>query len=221
MLYVVAVDGPAASGKSSVAKRVSSALNIPYINTGNMYRAVTYAARQSGLSLNPPEPAALEKLLASITLDYRETAPGTFELFLDNRLCGAEIRTPEVTAAVSTVAAQPVVRRWLVERQRALAERMSLVMEGRDIGTDVFPDAKYKFFLTASPLERARRRLAQDGETFDGATLESVAAEIAARDKMDSERPVSPLRQAPGAILIDSSALTLDQTTTAILDHIR
>lgn len=218
---VIAIDGPAASGKSSVAKAVALKLGIPYINTGNMYRAVTFAAQSAGISLNPPDIAALKHLLTKTTLDYCEVAQGSFELFLNGTRCGAEIRTPVVTAEVSAVAAVPEIRNWLTERQRGLAEKMSLVMEGRDIGTVVFPSAAYKFFLTASPLVRAQRRLAQSGETPDHATVESVAAMITERDFMDSNRAVSPLRQAENAIFLDNSGLTLHETIQLVLSKIK
>lgn len=216
--YVVAIDGPAASGKSSAAQRVAIALGIPYINTGNMYRAVTFAALSARI-LPPADSDTLEILLSQTTLEYRQTDSG-YQLFLNGTRCGAEIRTPEVTSFVSAVAAVPEVRNWLMSRQRSIAESLSVVMEGRDIGTVVFPNAKFKFFLTATPRVRAERRLAQEGETIPGATVDSVAAEIAARDQLDSTRAVAPLCKAPDAILIDSSQLTLDQTVSAILKHI-
>ena len=211
---VIAIDGPAASGKSSAAKAVSERLGAPYVNTGNMYRAVTLAAMRKGSE--PSNPELLREVLNSIELEYVERDE-KLKLFLDGEDVEAAIRTPEVAANVSAVAAVPEVREWLVARQREFADLGMIVMEGRDIGTVVFPNAKFKFFLTASPEERARRRLEQSGETFDGATLETVATEIAERDRMDSTRKTAPLRKAEDAVLIDSSDKSLEQVVDAII----
>jgi cytidylate kinase len=218
---VVAIDGPAASGKSTVARLVARRLDAIYVNTGNMYRAVTLAALRRFGETAPFEPAALESMLSGIALEYAGDAEGEPRLLLDGEDVEKEIRSPKVSSKVSAVAAVPAVREWLVEKQRSFAKRGMIVMEGRDIGTVVFPNAKHKFFLTASPEVRARRRLAQDGECPDGATVASVAEEIAARDKMDMERAVSPLKRAEDATLIDSGDLSAEQVAEKIVAKIK
>lgn len=212
---VIAIDGPAASGKSTIAKRLSERLGIPYVNTGAMYRAIAWKAMKSGVDMG--NPMALEALLPSLSMRYHPGAPCGRELEINGEFPGGELRSPEVSEQACKVAALPQVRAWLVGRQRTMAGEGMIVMEGRDIGTDVFPDARHKFFLTASPRVRAMRRLAQGGETPDGATVDSVAREIAARDEMDMKRAVAPLRKAADAILIDSSDMTVEQVLEMII----
>jgi cytidylate kinase len=181
---VIAIDGPAASGKSSAAGLVAEKLKIPYINTGNMYRAITFTAMQKGFQpgiIN--QDTLIEEILQNTTLEYVEDSEGKLKLELNGKQVEAEIRTPEVAKHVSLIAAIPEVRAWLIKNQRKFADKGMIVMEGRDIGTVVFPNARFKFFLTASPEVRAERRLNQDGETTEEATVQSVAAEIAQRDK--------------------------------------
>ncbi len=217
---VIAIDGPAASGKSTAARQVAEALGVPYVNTGNLYRAVAWAALARGI--DPALPGAdLAPVLATLSLEHRRDPDGSLTLLVDGRPAGAEIRSPEVAKRVSQVAARPEVRAWLVARQRACAALGLIVMEGRDIGTVIFPRARFKFFLTASPEVRARRRLAQDGEVPADATVASVAAEIARRDEMDSNRTHAPLRQAPDAELVDSSGLTIEQVVARIAGRVR
>jgi cytidylate kinase len=199
---VIAIDGPAASGKSTVAKLIARRLGIPYINTGNMYRAVTLFLLENSI---PLESAAVTAALPGLSLAYVRGTGGDFQIILNQINPGEKLRSPEVAACVSTVAAMPVVRAWLVEKQRQFAASGQVVMEGRDIGTVIFPDARYKFFVTATPEERARRRLAQTSENPDGATIESVAQAIAERDKLDAERAVAPLRRADDALLLDTT----------------
>ena len=175
--FQVAIDGPAASGKSTVAKLLAKRIGGYYINTGDMYRAVAWQALFHGVA-----PEDVVKLLPSFDLRYR-IVDGVPTLFLNDAVVPHDaIRSPEVSAIVSQVAAVPAVREWMLDRQRECKEVGIVIMEGRDIGTVIFPQAKFKFFVTASPMERARRRLAQKGEVADGATLESVAADIAKRD---------------------------------------
>jgi len=217
----IAIDGPAASGKSTVARAVAERLGACYINTGEMYRTLAWVAIEAGLA---PErdTAAILRLLEGLEIGYQPGADGRLVLMLNGRPVPLQaIRAPRVTSAVSAVAAVPEVRTWMVARQQASARQGLIVMEGRDIGTVVLPAARHKFFVTASPAERARRRLAQSGETYDGATLETVAAEIAERDRLDSTRPVSPLRPAADALLVDTTALTIDQVVALVVAHIR
>ena len=216
---VIAIDGPAASGKSTVASHLARLLSIPYVNTGSMYRAVTYAVLENKIDYN--DEAALKKFLESIKLDYTADINGNFTLSLNGRFLDSELVTPEVNANVSPVAAIPRVREMLKTLQRSLAEKQRIVMEGRDIGSVVFPDAKWKFFVTASPEVRAKRRLDQSKESYSSATLEEIAASIAERDRIDSQRAVAPLKQCEDAILVDSSNMNVEETVNFIAERIR
>jgi cytidylate kinase len=216
----IAIDGPAASGKSTVAKRLATVLNAAYVDTGQMYRALTWLALREGV--DPKEDAdAVLALLDRFDLQLARGADGRIELQLDaGPVPAAEVRGPEVAACVSYVARIPKVREWMVTRQRASAEFGLIVMEGRDIGTVVFPRARLKFFVTASPEARATRRLAQEDETVCGATLASVAAEIAARDRLDSTRAVAPLRPADDAEIVDTTELSIDDVVDALQQRV-
>lgn len=205
---IVAIDGPAGAGKSSVARAVAGRLGFAHMDTGAMYRAITLAAISGRIDLT----------------DQRQldAAVGAIEMDLDSsivRLGGEDVtsrlRTSDVTDAVSAVAARPMVRAALVPLQKQLARDHDVVVEGRDIGSVVFPDAEVKIYLTASAQERVRRRMRQLGEAIDGGTLEH---EIRARDTADASRPLSPLQQAPEAHRIDSTEMTLDEVTDAIVE---
>jgi len=214
---VIAIDGPAASGKSTIAALLAAKLHIPYINTGNMYRAITMYALDSGIDLETEcTNEVFSPLLDTLKLDYIQTASGDYELQVNGILPGSKLRSPEVAAFVSPVATLAFVRDWLKDLQRDSAKLGLIVMEGRDIGTVIFPDAAFKFFLTATPEERARRRLAQAGETFDGATLESVARDIAERDHIDSSRAIAPLKPAADAEIVDTTCMTINE----IIDYL-
>ena len=215
----VAIDGPAASGKSTIAQAIASHLDATYINTGEMYRSLTQYCISQGI--NPEtESDKIVNCLNEIDVSYKEVNGKSQLTCCGHVVDRSSIRTPEITSKVSIVAKIPEVRKWMVERQRDSAKVGLLVMEGRDIGTVVFPQAKWKFFLTASPEERARRRLAQDGEIPDGATLESVAKAIADRDEMDRNRKISPLKAAEDAIAVDTTGLSIDEVLNKILSHI-
>ncbi len=215
---VIAIDGPAASGKSTIAQKVADRLGGFYISTGNMYRAITLHAMRSKVDLSSNiNPSHMDKALASLELSYDNAADGKLKLILNGKAADSAIRSPDVAKYVSKVAAMENVRAWLKGRQRELASLGLIVMEGRDIGTIIFPDARHKFFLTASPEVRARRRLAQSGETVEGSTVASVAKEIAERDEMDSKRSIAPLKKADDAILIDSSDMNIEQVVESIV----
>ncbi|MBQ4106362.1 MAG: (d)CMP kinase [Lentisphaeria bacterium] len=219
---VIAIDGPAASGKSTVAALVAQALGALNVNTGAMFRAVTLAGMQRGITTAAMcTEERFRDILDHITLTYATNADGKLELQLDGDFPGAKLRSPEVAALVSPVATLGCVRDYLKQWQRSLAGTHLLVMEGRDIGTAVFPDARWKYFITASPEERARRRLNQSGETFTGATLEQVAAEIAERDRIDSTRAIAPLKPAPDAVLIDTTGMTIEDVVEQITRQVR
>lgn len=216
----ITLDGPAASGKSTIAKLVAEKLKAFYINTGDMYRTLTAQVMKRNIDVHT-ETDKIVALLDEIEVCYSLAEDGSYELLCDGvAVQPEEIRNPQVTAQVSHVAKIPEVRNWLVGRQRQSAELGLIVMEGRDIGTVVFPDAEFKFYVTASPLVRAQRRLAQDGEVLEGATVEKVAAEIAERDELDMNRAVSPLRPAADAKLVDTSDLTVDEVITEICSYI-
>ncbi|MBQ9336381.1 MAG: (d)CMP kinase [Lentisphaeria bacterium] len=219
---VIAIDGPAASGKSSVAKIIAERLRIPYISTGALYRALAWKWKQLGHSIDEMTALPMTEFLASTKLACK-CAPegGLFEAEIDGKCPGAELHTQEISAGASRIATMPEVRTWLLDVQRDMAGERRIVMEGRDIGTAIFPDALHKFFLTASPEVRAERRLKQSGEPFDDAALKRVAAEIAARDEQDRTRKTAPLKQAEDAVFLDNSSLDLEQTVQFILDAVR
>ena len=219
---VIAIDGPAASGKSSVAKQIAERLHIPYISTGALYRALAWKWKQLGRTPEEMKEGAMTDFLGTTKLSCR-CAPegGLFEVEIDGQCPGEALHTQEISAGASKIATLPEVRAWLLDVQRNMAGEQRIVMEGRDIGTAIFPDARHKFFLTASPEVRAERRLKQSGEPFDDAALKRVAAEIAARDEQDRSRKTAPLRQAEDAVFLDNSEMDLEQTLQFILDAVR
>ena len=208
---IIAIDGPAGAGKSSVARRVATRLGFTYIDSGAMYRALgLWALRQN---LDPSDRHRMEQLAlaADIALDSANAL-----VFLNGEDVTDDIRTPAASSAASQVAAIPAVRRAMVDKQRAIAAERNVVMEGRDIGTVVFPQAHVKIFLDAHPGTRVDRRRLQTG----GAKSD-IAGEIADRDRRDSTRSDSPLAQAPDAIYVDSTSLTLEEVEEAVLRLVR
>lgn len=210
----VAIDGPAGAGKSTVARKVAEQLGYIYIDTGAMYRAVTLAANRAGIGSGDCE--ALGELAAKLHIRLMPGEQGQIVL-LDEEDVTEEIRTREVTLRVSEVASHEPVRIRLVELQRLLAADKGIVMDGRDIGSHVLPDAELKIFLTASVGIRALRRFKELGHD-GGVTLEQLEQEIAARDHSDEQREVSPLVCASDAVVVDSSELTIDQVVALIVD---
>ena len=201
---IVAIDGPAGAGKSTVAREVARRLGAAYLDTGAMYRALTLLAVRRGVAAS--DGAALVALARHHPVEIVPTGDGD-RVFVDGEDVTAEIRTPEVAALVSEVSAHPGVREQMVAAQRALMSRGDWVSDGRDVGSTVWPDAEVKVFLTASPEERARRRcaeLAARGMELDEA---QVLADVRRRDELDTTREASPLRVADGAVVIDSSDL--------------
>jgi CMP/dCMP kinase len=207
----VAIDGPVGSGKTLNGKTLAAEVGHLYLDTGAMYRAVAYLALTNGVDLDngPGLLAMLAHHTISILADA--SAPAGYRVLIDEGDTGDRLFDPDVAAAVSTVAALPAIRAELVERQRAIAAQGPVVMAGRDIGTVVLPDARHKFFLTASVDERARRRQAEFHERGLDVPFEEVRAQIVERDRLDSTRAVSPLRAAPDAITIDSTNLQPDE----------
>jgi cytidylate kinase len=208
---VIAIDGPAGSGKSTVAKAVASRLGLDYLDTGAMYRSVAFAALRGGVD---PEDAEVVSNLAR-NIDLQIDTNGT--VIVDDVDATIEIRGPEVTRAVSIVAANPDVRKEMRTRQRQwVAKRGGGVMEGRDIGTVVFPEARLKVYLDASPEVRAARR----SKEVSDLSYETVATDLARRDALDQNRTHDPLRTASDAVTIDTSDLTVDQIVDAIMGHL-
>ncbi|WP_197681391.1 (d)CMP kinase [Planococcus donghaensis] len=210
----IAIDGPAAAGKSTIAKIVAEKLGYVYIDTGAMYRAITMKALAKGINMASNEEAG--KLLAETEIDLQPSEDGQL-VFLDKQNVTEAIRSQNVTKAVSEMAAHELVRMRMVELQQQLAEGRGVVMDGRDIGTHVLPDAALKVFMSASVEERARRRFVENQKRDILTSLEELQAEIAKRDKMDSEREVAPLRQAEDAIYLDTTTLTIEQAAQEIL----
>lgn len=205
----VAIDGPSGAGKSTLARRLAADLGCTYVDTGAMYRAVGLYAVRSGI--DPRDAPAVQALLPDIRLDIR-LLDGTQHIYLNGEDVSQAIRAEEIGMAASGVSANPAVRAFLLDAQRALAASRSVLMDGRDIGTVVLPDADVKIFLTASPQARAERRcreLAQKGQPAD---YEKVLADICLRDEQDTHRAAAPLRQAEDAVFVDTSALTFDES---------
>ncbi|MGG3574961.1 (d)CMP kinase [Bacillus gobiensis] len=215
----IAIDGPAAAGKSTVAKIVAMKKSFIYIDTGAMYRAVTYAAIKNQIDL--ADENQLAELLKRTTIDL-VVESGKQKVFVNNDEVTDEIRTDEVSNQVSLVAKHGQVRESLVARQRKMAEQGGVVMDGRDIGTHVLPDAEVKIFLLASVQERAKRRFEENKKKGYDVNYDILVEEIAKRDKLDSEREISPLRKAEDAIEIDTTSLSIQEVAEKILqivDH--
>jgi cytidylate kinase len=211
---VVAIDGPAGAGKSTIAKRVAARLGFTYIDSGAMYRAVAlWALRRN---VDPGDMHRMEQLAIAAEI---ELLPGRIRL--NGEDVTDAIRTPEVSAGASKVAVIPGVRRALVAKQRAMGERASVVMEGRDIGTVVFPHADVKVFLDADPRERVRRRIEDVRAAGEEIPETALAAQMKERDQRDSTRADGPLAQAPDAAYLDSTSLTVEEVEEAILKMVR
>jgi len=211
---VVAIDGPAGAGKSTLARRVAARLGFTYIDTGAMYRAAALWALKRNVKWDDSH--RMEQLAIAAEI---ELSPGRIRL--NGEDITEAIRTPEVSSGASRVAVIPGVRRAMVEKQRAMGERASVVMEGRDIGTVVFPNADVKIFLDAAPEERVRRRVRESQAKGEEVSEAVVAAQIKERDLRDSTRSDAPLAQAPDATYLDSTVLSLDDVEEAILKIVR
>ena len=204
--FIIALDGPSGSGKSTIANILAKKLKISYLNTGSMYRALTLFFLENGIT---NEDKIELDFLQNIKIDINED-----RVFLNGKDVSEEIRNKIVTENVSWVSSIPLVRKYLVDMQRKISENKSIILDGRDIGTVVFPNAKYKFFLVASSEIRAKRRYEQN--EIDK-SLEEIQKDIEKRDYIDSHREISPLKKASDAIEIDSSNLTIDETIDEIL----
>jgi cytidylate kinase len=218
--HVIAIDGPAGSGKSSVSRKVAAALNWVMLDTGAMYRAITCAVLEAGVT---PEDSAKVAEIAKLVGVRVDTDPNVSTVFLNGVDVTNEIRSTEVTAAVSAVSAVIAVRERLVELQRETVSKSQhgIVIEGRDIGSVVLPDAKLKIYLTADPRVRAFRRSSERGNTVTEADLDAMQANIMERDSRDSSRDISPLQVATDAVVIDTSHMSLGQVVDAVTDLAR
>ena len=213
-IFRIAIDGPSGAGKSTIAKAVAKALDIDYIDTGAMYRAIGYKIDQEGVPFE--EGDALASLLDSTDIDFVSG-----DIILDGVIVNDLIRTPEVSMLASKCSVLPSVRAKLVEIQRGMGMRKSVIMDGRDIGTNVLKDAEYKIFLTASAEERADRRFKELQEKGETQTWEEVLADIKQRDYNDMTRELNPLRKADDAIELDTTGMGIDEVVAAVLDIVK
>lgn len=214
MVHNIAIDGPAGAGKSTVAQKVAKELSFVYVDTGAMYRAMALYLLRKGVNREKPDEIGEACQNAEISIEYQN---GEQIVLLDGENVNAHLRTEEVSAMASVSSAMPRVREKLLDLQRKLARTMSVVMDGRDIGTTILPDADVKIYLTASSLTRARRRYLEYQEKGEACDLAEIQKMIEERDQRDMTREISPLCQAEDAVLVDSSELTIDETVEKIL----
>lgn len=215
---VIAVDGPAGSGKSTLARLLAEKLHFTYIDTGAMYRAVALRAYEQGIDIEDED--SLKNLCSKINL-YFENKNGINRIFIDGDDYSEKIRTPFVSQLSSKVSSKKTVRDAMVRLQRLLAAKGSVIMEGRDIGTVVFPDANLKFYIDASPEVRGRRRYAELKEKGENVSLDTIIAEEKARDKQDSTREHAPLKKADDAVLIDTSNMNLEEVLNVMMKTVK
>lgn len=215
----IAIDGPGGAGKSTLSKKLAKHFNLVYIDTGAMYRAAGLACVRKGINIKE-QPKDAINIVENTTIDLIPDEAGQ-KIILNGEDVTGLIRTPEISMAASDVSAIPEVRIRLVEMQRKLAETKDVIMDGRDIGTYVLPDAPIKIFLTASPEERAKRRFLELTERGEACRYEDVLAELLTRDKNDSTRAFSPLKQAEDSILVDTSEMNFDDSLTHLITIIQ
>ena len=211
---IIAVDGPAGAGKSTISKLIAKKLNINYIDTGAMYRAVTYKCLSEGVDVK--NEAAVIEVAKRTDIDFRDN-----NIYLDSKVVNEEIRTREVSANVSDVAKIREVRYLMVDVQREIGTRNDVILDGRDIGSYVFPNADYKFFFVATPEERGRRRYKELCEKGFEGTLEEIINDIEKRDEIDSNREFAPLKKADDAIEIDTTGLGIDEVVETVVSKIK
>ena len=215
---IIAIDGPAGAGKSTIARRLAEELGFQLIDTGAMFRTVAYHSVKAGIELDDAE--AVSELARGLVFEFR-FENGQNVVYCNESALSDEIRSADVSRAASVVSAHPAVRQVLLEQQREVGRKHSSVLEGRDIGTVVFPDAELKIFLTASPVIRAERRVEQMREQGQDADYDQVLADIIERDRRDSEREIAPLRRAGDAREIDSTAASIESIVAEILETAR
>ncbi len=217
--YAVAVDGPSGAGKSTLAKAVAKELHITYVDTGAIYRVIGLAVFRR--SIEPRDEAAVVGLLPELDIGLRHGEDGEQKMYLNGEDVSADIRLPQISMYASDVSALPPVRAFLLEMQRKFAREQSVIMDGRDIGTIVLPDAEVKIFLTADAEVRARRRCLELEQRGTPKPYDEVLAELKERDYNDSHRAIAPLRQAEDAVLVDTSELDFEQSLALLLQTIR
>ena len=217
--YAVAVDGPSGAGKSTLAKAVARELHIMYVDTGAIYRVIGVAAQRRGI--DPKDEAAVVAMLPELDIGLKHGEDGLQRMYLNGEDVTDTIRLPEISMYASAVSALPPVRAYLLEMQRKFAREQSVIMDGRDIGTVVLPDAEVKIFLTASSAVRAKRRCLELEQRGTPKPYDEVLAEIEQRDYNDSHRAIAPLRQAEDAALVDTSELDFEQSKALMLKTIR
>jgi cytidylate kinase len=215
--FSIAIDGPAGAGKSTAAKAVAQQLQILYLDTGAMYRTIGLGMLKNGVDIHDHDAVCAMLPALDVRVAYEE---GVQHIFLNEEDVTDQIRTMEVSNAASQVAVIPQVRLKLVELQREIAKGQSIVMDGRDIGTYVLPDAEYKFFITATPAERAKRRYLELKEKGETRPVNEIEAEIVARDENDSSRSFAPLKQACDAMLLDTTSMRIDEVIQFILRRV-
>lgn len=213
-LFSVAIDGPSGAGKSTIAKAVAERFGFIYVDTGAIYRTVGLAVSRAGI--DPQDTDAVVGLLPALDIALRHGEDGLQHMFLNGEDVSGLIRTPEISMYASKVSALPPVRAFLMEMQRSMARRTSVIMDGRDIGTVVLPDAALKIFLTASAEARAERRYKELLEKGQSVSYDDVLRDMAERDKNDTTRAAAPLRAADDAVLLDTSALSLAESIDAV-----
>lgn len=212
--YSIAIDGPSGVGKSTIAKCISKVLNLTYIDTGAMYRAVALKIKEKDIDFN--EDKEIEKLLEETDIDFKQGS-----IYLDGKNVESLIRSEDISKLSSIISKNKLVRDKMVYIQRNLAKSKSTIMEGRDIGTVVLPDAKYKFYLTASVEDRANRRYKQLLEAGQDVNLDDIKSEITLRDYNDMNREHSPLKKALDAVELDNSGMTVEESSQAIIKYIK
>ena len=215
----IAIDGPSGAGKSTMAKRVARELGYLYVDTGAIYRTVGYHMWLMGIG--PKDADGIRRCLDDVNIEIRHEEDGVQHMILNGQDVTGEIRTPEMSRYASGVSAQKCVREYLLDMQRKFSRKHNVVMDGRDIGTVVLPNAQVKIFLTASPEERARRRYEELTAKGEKTTYEKVLQDMKARDKQDSERDIAPLKAAPDAVKLDTSGYGIERSVAAILDIVR
>lgn len=216
--YAIAIDGPSGAGKSSLARAAAARFGFIYVDTGAIYRTVGLAAYRRGVDRR--DESAVAAILPELDISMHYSAAGEQRMFLNGEDVSAEIRSPEISICASDVAALPVVRAFLMELQRRMAHENSVIMDGRDIGTVVLPDAELKVFLTASAEARAQRRLLELEHKGTAVSFAEVLRDIEYRDEQDSSRAAAPLKRAEDAVLLDTSSIDFDESLSALSDII-
>ena len=219
MSVAIALDGPAGAGKSSIAKKAAKALDFIYVDTGALYRTIGLAASRKNVEPKPSK--EVDKLLAEINVDLTFNSLGEQVVLLDGEDVSGEIRTPEASMTASKISAVPEVRAYLLDLQRNMAKTHNVIMDGRDIGTVVLPNAKVKIFLTASPEARAQRRYKELCEKGMNVKYEDVLNDVIQRDYNDTHRDVAPLKPAEGCVIVDTTELDFEQSVDKIISVIK